>query len=36
MHPSLDKFTCYRVEPFERYGIFETAKAAIEYCEGLG
>lgn len=35
IHRSLDKFTAYRVNPFERFGVFDTAKLAVEYIEGL-
>ncbi len=28
IHRSLDRFTAYRVNPFERYGIFNTAEEA--------
>ncbi len=27
------RYTCYRIDPFEHYGFFDTAKAAMEYCE---
>ncbi len=33
IHRSLDKYTAYRVKPFERYGTFDTAEQAKKHCE---
>ncbi len=33
IHRSLDRFTAYRVNPFERYGNFNTSEEAKKHCE---
>ena len=35
VHKSLDRYTAYLVEPFKRLGMFDTAKEAMSFCDGI-